>query len=1096
MRRFQALCAAIVGAASLAAQTAVLYTGSDWDDAGAPLRAAWADPAFANAANVALETVDAPERVDEAVKAEWERQKGLRLDVRRIPAFAWFDAKGRCVLLREGLEAADVTSARRALKALIAEGRAREKAVADLLSKGTAEAAGEALALVTPELGARRAREARGLKDAWDLLKAKDPEDATGWAFALTFDPASDACYKVQAFARKGDVAGAEAYIRELEAKPQGRLSVNQRQGLMLLRYVLCRGDPAKAAEMTRLLRETLALGAGTHFGIAAQGLLCLRGEGPVAVPYGWFPGHVPAAGARTWEIAVGVPKTLRGPGRYALTLSREKGSRGPMRVEALEVGGRDFGSADVAPGGTAELPFEWSGEGDPKLTLRVAFDAPGAAERGRLALRPLLPARVIRPGTPHDHAALPGASRRGGPAVFDTAIREAAGETWWASLGLGSEPAVAAYARAAIPEETFRAIFARPGGAVFLAAFFGDVPWMEDFFASGKPLHGWSAALRALDAMAYHCPGVLASPILRRWAAAAALNAGDDPTEAVRLLEAMLALRAEGRLVRGADGLRCDEMRFVLLPAQCDADNARWLAGRHHVPPRQYGGACWAAPYRLRNFFGDSIHGRDYYPPWEHAYLRHEAPRKVGGVCGALSYYGSAAAKAHGVPSTPGGQPGHCAYMVWSATDGRWQLAYNVGPHTGSHFGLWDGRERFAYIDLAADAFARAGMRESMRRLWRIEAERAALPPERRGGFDPGLARRWLAAAEACPVNLFVWRAYADWLKGCDGVPSAAWEAFAKAAARGLNGHLEPAWELLCATALPEIRKAGGQEALSRALVALHGILRQGDWETAEFCDYGRLLSEQAKLLGDDPQACFAFFAADLPTQFGTADAFGRLMRWGGSRFLGDPGLAPRYVAALEGLLKTRGNGDDALGRYIREAIREASRAGNVEAFRSLCALQDTLEPAKGRAPADVAFAGAPLLSDLGLLRLSSSSHWDHPEAYGHVIDGLAPTRICHTSQEKAPWAEIILPGMAELSAVYVGNRPGGNAGRLVPFVVEVSEDGNGWSEVARETRVRDAYRLTFAPVKARRVRVRCCPEGKTFLHLRKFCVFGKRLY
>lgn len=1071
MRRIPALCAAILSVAALSAQQAVLYTGSDWDDAAIHLRAVWADPAFAKAIGATLETVDTPDRVDDTAQERMKEQKHLRLDPRNLPAFAWFDAKGRCVLLREGVEAADAAAARKTLEALAAEGRAREKAVSALLAQGTAEAAGEALALVTPELGAKRAREAQGLKVAWDLLKAKDPADATGWDFALSFDPASDACYKVQDFVKKGDVAGAEAYIRELEAKPQTHLSANQRQGIKLLRYIIYRNDPSRKAEMSALLREILAIDAGTHFGLAAQGLLCLRGEGPVAVPYGWFPRHAPAAGVRTWEVAVGVPKTLRAPGRYALTLSRDKESQGALRVEALEIDGKAFGPVEVAPGEKAEIPFEWSGKVAPKLTLRVAFDAPGDKERGHLALRPLLPARLIRPDAPLEANATP-----------------------W--RGKGADTLTAVYARNVIPEETFREIAGRPGGAAFLRAFFGDAAWMEAFFGSGDPAKDWATSLRALDAMVYHRPDVLASPRLRIVATAAALNANGDPTEPVRLLGTMLDLRARKRLDRSFDTLRCDQLRLTMIDRESDnADNTLWLNGRHHSPPRQYTGTCWTMPYRMNNFFGDSIHGRDYYPAWDHAYICQEAGIKVGGVCGALSTYGSAAAKANGVPSITGGQPGHCAYVVWVESEGRWMIGNNVGPYTGSHFNIWKDAHRFSYFDLHAAAYAHPGMAKSMRLLWKAENALAALPPEGRKAYSPKQNRLFRAATKACPPNLLAWRAYAAWLKGCDAVPQAAWEAFAKAAAKGLNGHLEPAWEFLCATALPEIRKAGGQKALQRALMALHGILRQGDWKTSEFCDYNRLLNEQAKLLNDDPQACFALFAADLPTQFGTADAFGRLMRWGGARFLGNATLAPRYVAALEDLIKKRGNKGNTLGRYVREAIREASQADNAEAFRALCALQDALEPPKGRTTMDFAFAKAPLLSDRGLLRLSTTSRWDHPEAYGHVIDGLTPTEPFHTSEEKEPWAEITLAGTAEVSAVYIGNRPG-NAGRLVPFVVEVSEDGKARREVARETEVRQEYRLAFAPVKAQRVRVRCQPAEKTYLHLRKFCVFGKRLY
>ncbi len=1071
MNRLLMLGSCLFWVAMVGAQQAVLYTGSDWNMAEGALRAEWASPDFAKTAGVSLAVVDAPEVVDEAVQKTWEAQEAIRINPSRIPAVAWFDAKGRCVLLREGLMAPDADTARQVLAAFVQEGRAREQQIADLLAQETADGAGQALALVIPELGVRRSRDAKGLKAAWELLKAKDPEDATGWDFGLTFTAEGDPCYKVQDFVKKGDLEGGEAYIKTWEAKPQTHLSANQRQGLMFLRYLLWKGDEAKHDACIKLLREILAIDAQTHFGFAAQGLLCANGNGEVSVPYGWFAKDVPAAGVQTWELMVGVPRVLRAPGRYMLTIRREQG-QGTMRVEGLEVSGETFGAGtEIEAWKSADIPFEWKGETPAKLTLKVAFSEPGPEERGRFFLVPRLAVRTIRPDAPIDRTATPWAPRKG-------------------------EPIVATYARHVIPEEAFTEIVAQPGGAAFLKDFFADTDWMEDFFASGEPLKGWATALKALDVMVYTCPEIRDSAVLRRWAAAAALNAEEDPTESVRLLQVMFELRAAGQFVRGADAMRCDAMRFTLLPKQCDADNARWLAAHHCVPPRQYGGVCWAAPYRLHNVFGDSIHGNHYYTPWEHIYLRHERAVKVGGVCGALSYYGSAAAKTHGVPSSPGGQPSHCAYAVWSPTKQQWELAYNVNPYTWMHFDVWGGRGRFSYLDLTGQLFAHEDFRESMRLLWRAEVARLGRKPEAQKTYDPKLVRRYRAALAMCPMNYAAWRQYGAWLKACSNVPRREWESFARTAAEGLNGHIEPAWEFLADTALPAIHEQGGEEALHRALVALHGILRQGDWKTAEFCNYERVLNEQAKMVENAPNVVFDFFAADLSTQFGTADAFGRLMRWGGDRFLGDEAFARRYVATLNALLKKHGNEDNALGRHLRGAILGASKAGNHEAFRSLCALQDALEPPKAREPIDFsALADAPLLSDKAVLRLSTTSHWDAPQIYHHVIDGLTSEWAFHTAKEKTPHAEVILPGMAEVSTVYLRNRQG-NPDRLVPFVVEVSEDGKVWQTVASATEVREDYTFTFKPIKAKFVRVQCQPEETTFLHLRKFCVFGKKLY
>lgn len=1203
MKHYFVLLGGMLFSAGLLAQQAVLTIGSDWNDAGVGLQQAWEDPAFreraggapdARATGLSLELVDQPEVITDAVKATWERQKAVRLELARVPGFAYFDAKGRCVFLREGLPALSGTEAQTYLSRLIREGQSREAEIAALLDAGrTPDSVIRGLQKIVDQIGLRRAKEAPALKEAWEYLKKQDPKDTLGWQFACDFEPVNDAG-RIRDWLAKKDRAAAEKHLRELNAKPKTYLSVNQRQGLMLLTYLLDCNTPAKKPAMTALLREVIALDAGTHFGIGALGRLCLSGEGPVSVPYGWFEKDVPAAGEQNWLISVGVPKTVRGPGTYELTVTRTSG-KGKMSVKGLLLGDRIYGTpADLKPKESCRIRFDVRA-GDPKEFVLSADFADPAGERGTLTLREVLPARLA--GTRTDAAA---------------------------ATRLEARTAVAAYARTVIPAKVFAEICALPGGDLFLKAFFADRKLMEDFFASGEPVTSWEASLRALDAIVWHCRPKTAAE--RRWAAAAALNAEADPTDTVLLFREMMALRAEKQLVRGSDRLRCDQMRYALVPKQSTADQARYLADNHCVPPRQYGGVCWAAPYRLYNFFGDSIHGADYYKAWNHVYGRHEASRKVGGVCGSLSYYGSAAAKAHGVPSTPGGQPGHCAYSIWSETKQMWEIAYNVNPWTGSHLSIYipQGGWNFSYLDLGSDLFAAPGFRDSMRALWRTETRRAAAAVpvtctpvtcdawEWRGGklpvstaglkhlgswknpaaFDPmqsgqrdyvylrwrgtlnvpqpgpvsftlksddgasfrlngthlvgkdgrhGVdggtevkeleagsypfelhyfnynggykldfavkpvtrwsaeqAEAYQAAAKLCPQNLFVWWAYSTWLKASAGTPLEAWQTFARAAAAGLKDHVEPAWKLLAAEALGEVKRLGGREALLALLTELHGMIRQRDRKTAEFCNYAAILDSHAALLDKDPEAVFSLFAAALPAQHGTADAFGVLMKWGGETFLGRADFAKRYVAEINALLQKSGD-RSGLGAYVRNAILEASRVQNAEAFHALCDLQEALTPAKtARALLTLTDPPRAPLSEDGILRLSSTSHWDHPEFYRQVIDGFTPPPDAfHTAQETAPWAEVVLPGMAEVDTVYLMNTSG-NRERLVPFTVEVSEDGRSWREVARGTGVQESYTFTFTPVKAQHVRVTCTPAkgARTFLHLRKFCVFGKKLY
>ncbi len=1187
-----ALCAS----AMLCAQKAALYIGSDWCSADESYRRVWEDMDFRIEAGIPLFTVDEPNVVTDSVKQTWEKQKDVRWEADRIPAFAYFDAKGRCVLFRQGLPLCSEKVAKTQLLNLLRQGKARAERIDSLLARKTADGAGEVLSHVIPELGLRRSREAKGMKDAWDLLKQVDPNDASGWDFALTFDPAGEPADKVRSFRDAKDVAGFEAYIRSLESKPQTHLSTNQKQGLALLRYAFWRRDVAKADEMKALLRAVLAMDSTTHFGKAAQGLLCLAGEGPVAIPYGWFPKDAPKAGNQTWQIKVGIAKTLTRPGRYALTLNRKTG-QGNMTVHGLCIGGRTYqaNGENLAPGSSAEIPFEYR-EGDVlELLLAVSFDNP-KNERGALSLREILPPRVEAEGK---------------------RIQKLGNIL--SKLQKSKKP-VAAYAAHVLPEEEVEAISKLPGGTAFLRAFFKNTEWMEDFFGSGDPTNSWGVALRALDELAYRYD--LNNPVWRRLATALALNAEADPTESVRMFRFMREQSKRGGLWKGFNNLRCDQFRLTAIPTHGAAESLEDLASTHNVPPRRYGGTCWTCSYRLHNFFGDSIHGRDYYPPWDHAYVRHQASRLVGGVCGALSSYGAAAARAHGVPSFTCGQPAHCAYVLWSPSEERYLLCYNVNPFSGLHFPMWRDCRTFPYADFSADVFSQPQRKAFLRAFWKAEVERMnstvslttgkmthsvwewrgrVLPTETasltklgeetdvkeivprwqgradwlyhewkgtfdiphtvdadfmltsddgallmldgkdvagkdglhgnigrgsrqkltagkhpftlrffnanggcvvnltmkaRDRFNPALVDAYAKAVAACPLNYEAYRAWGQLLSDSEAVPAQAFEAYTQAVASGLRDHLWVAWKLINPV-LPAYGKVAGKPALVALLAKLHGALPQSTKPTAEFCNFASILDDHAKLLDKDTDSLFALFSAALNAQYGTPNAFGVVMRWGGSQFLAKTDTATRMVSAIEDLLKAKGNGDNAIGKYINNAILEASKADNMDAFNALCDLQERLNPPRKAYTFPKEVAQLPLLSANALLRTSSTSSWDHPESYRAVLDGLAPAHSFHTGKEEAPWAEVRLPGMAMVSAVYILNRDN-NVRRILNSDIEVSEDGKTWKKVGSIEDVRKDYTFTFEPVKAQRVRVVLHPQGggKDYLHLRKIAVFGKKLY
>lgn len=1078
----------------LLAQKAVLYTGSDWCDAGVPLQQIWESEAFRQAAGMQLAIVDEPEQVTDAVKAEWKALEAIRFELQAYPGVAIFDKKGQCVLLREGL--AWDTSAQQ-LTALIEEGRQRAQTIESLLSKKTLAGAEEAIRLLLPELGLKRTRQANGLKAAWDFLEQRDAKDENGIRAALTFEPMATV-YKVHEFAKNKDYQGGEAYIKGLLSPAAlKRLTANQRQGLLLHTFILHRYNEDQKAANIALLKEVHAIDPTTHFGHGAYGMLKLLGE--AVEPIDARPAPLPLK-------------------------SREQ----------------------------AVLPTRW-----------------------------------------------------------ESPLKQ--------SPYLATKP-VYAYAALMISDNAVQTICEREGGAKFLEAFLADETWMRDFFGSGPAKPSWDESFKMLDEIAWQVP--LTDRGLKKWATAAALNASEGNREAVlRMMIAFADIRSRKLLVRGVEDLPVGLLRYVLTPAQTSAEEMLWMAKEHNVPPRAYSGVCWYAPYRTFNFFGDSIHGADYYKPWDHVYNRREAARKIGGVCGSLSYYGSCAAKAHGLPSTPGGQPAHCAYALFIPREMRWWLCYNVNPYTGSHFQMWHWS--FDYLPLAADTFLAPNRQSALNAFWKAEVSRlknepqlvrspmtctiytnwkgtqlpkaTEMPPATRTddnvtsfninqagdahrdhvilawdgtftvkkdcnieftltsddgsdltldgtkiidnngrhamitkeaklrvkagkhpfslryfNFDYGRglefnarivypydARRSAAYAQAVrrsPHCYDILNAWESWLAKAANTPTDAWEAFVQMASKGLAAHPRPAWDLISRNALAKIEKTYGKKKLARYLARLHTTIRQDDRPVDEFCNFAAILDQQAALLEDDAQR-FILFCGALAGQVGTKNAFSIVMRWGGNRFLKDPKMARLYVAAVGKVLKAKGQGTD-IGKFVDGAIREASAASNLTAFHSLTDLRASLLAADPRKPRDFAFTTSPILSDKGLLRLSTTSQWDQPGNYRAVIDGLAAVGNFHTASESAPWAEVELPGMAMIDSVFIENIHTQNNPRAVPFKLEISEDGKTWQSIATADKSQQEWAFNFTPVKGRFVRVTWTGNGKTFLHFRKFTVHGKKLY
>ncbi len=149
-------------------------------------------------------------------------------------------------------------------------------------------------------------------------------------------------------------------------------------------------------------------------------------------------------------------------------------------------------------------------------------------------------------------------------------------------------------------------------------------------------------------------------------------------------------------------------ELRYVVNSWAKDED-LEWAIGTVTDPKtkiqEKIGTAAYMVPYRDRNAKGVSVqNGPEYY---DHRPVTLALMVEVGGVCGAISRFGTSVAQAHGIPAMPFGQPGHCAF-TWKTGATTWTLGNDISGWAGSsqHDGIavpWGTRGAWLLLAQAA---------------------------------------------------------------------------------------------------------------------------------------------------------------------------------------------------------------------------------------------------------------------------------------------------------------------------------------------------------------------------------------------------------
>ncbi|WP_035607805.1 hypothetical protein [Haloferula sp. BvORR071] len=502
------------------------------------------------------------------------------------------------------------------------------------------------------------------------------------------------------------------------------------------------------------------------------------------------------------------------------------------------------------------------------------------------------------------------------------------------------------------------------------------------------------------------------------------------------------------------------------------------WLRDHVKLPIKDYTGACWQAPYRLENVFGDSIHGAKYYAPFEKM-IHAERVREVGGVCGSLSHYGATAARANGIPAITMGEPGHCAYAVRTKR-GEWTPAYSLSWERGLHTSLW-GRtwtqlvlqEKVLDEKYAADRNALY--------LWEARALKTK---------NPELAEKaYQRAIAAQPLAQPTWLEYVTWLRDSRKLEPLQWKKVYDEALAALAPYPEAAWDV-AQIIQAALMKDVPQEERIPFLLSFHNAIASQNGPV--MWDLPKALDEQVKLLGKPAQE-LEFFEQVVILQAKSESWLAPVVAWGSERF-GKGGDTRWFEALGRGLSTgTGGVAGDATRKALRPAILAAAATGNIDAFQALAKVVTTSEGAK--LPPLEPFPGE-LLSAGGLIRLSTTSNWDSPESHAAVLEEKGGR--LHTDSEVHPNVVVKLAKLGELSGIVVADSSTGyNASRIVPIKVSVSEDGQSWQEVFRSEKPGGPWRIPLEGKVPRAgwVKVERDDSRKEVFHLAAIHVYGRRL-
>ncbi|AQT69038.1 hypothetical protein STSP2_02219 [Anaerohalosphaera lusitana] len=637
--------------------------------------------------------------------------------------------------------------------------------------------------------------------------------------------------------------------------------------------------------------------------------------------------------------------------------------------------------------------------------------------------------------------------------------------------------------------DDTISTIAGKNKGSEFLDSLYSNELWLRDLLDSG-PVRNPERVLSFLHRVWLDDKGFTADAVDRSMATACGLALGSNTRlDPDWMWERYLYFRDswdDGFLNECYGELATWERRYLARGPQyasySTAEAMRYLRDRISLPRAQYVGACWQAPYRGHNCFGDSVQGPQYYRPFRGSFsCDPEMAIKVGGVCGALSNLGTAAAIANGIPATSMGEPGHCAYAV-QVRPQTWQPAYSLSWKRGMH--NWLYRPTWQSLLLTQEAFKKPQLVKKSNDLVRLAHWYEAQ------GNTRAAEGKLREAVNVHPVHYGAWVQWAEFGQRQD-LPAMWWKRYGMEVMKTLaQEHEEPAWALLSKYAYSNVlpRLKDNQRALFFAqYMESFDDFGDGRWNIEGAWNWmlKHLSSARVKEM---------FKLRLTHISIPKASIGSAVLAWMKQQCGDNEKAWLDFQEWLVNDLAKQGEGKnvDAVIRQLgRTSLPAAAERGDLASYQTIGKLCSSLYepmPTDGIEP----FTGE-LLTEGGAIRISGiGQRYDSPERHWGVLNMHGGS--LHTNSTETPWIEVRLGNFGQLNGLVIQNRKGGFMWRANGARVLASTDGKSWEQIGKLEGSKLFYRIDLTDEKPRAGYIRIERDGHC-MHFARILAYGKRL-